>query len=395
LLTRAAIVGIHEYPSRNTTGVSALQIKAACAAAALEDAGLQWSDVDALYDANEGVGRLGGLHMGEYFGLKPSIHETTMVGGSSYEVHAGHARDAIALGRARVALLTYGSLSRSAGANIGTGGPPVHDAPLPSENMESIPWGVNVVAYYAMAAMRHMYQYGTTSEQLAEIAVAARLHAIRNPEAVRAMKELGFRDVGEITVDDVVSSRLVADPLHRLECCMISDGGGAVVIASEDIAKDTRQTPVWILGAGEGQGYPESGGDITISGALQSGQRAFGEAGVDPGEIDIAMLYDSFTITVLTVLEDLGFCAKGEGGAFVEDGRLRWDSGLRPSLNTDGGGLFSNHPGMRGIFLLIEAARQLRGQSTSQVDGASLAVCHGNGGLLGSRHVGGTVVLGR
>ena len=390
---RSAIVGIHEYPLRLTSGVSALQIKAASAAAALDDAGLTWSDVDALYDCNEAVGRLGGLHMGEYFGLKPGIHETTMVGGSSYEVHAGHARDEIAAGRARVALLTYGSLSRSGGSNIATGGPAA--APLPAENMETLPWGVNTIAYYAMAAMRHMYQYGTTPQQLAEIAVVARAHAMRNPDAVQAMNDLRFRDIGELTVDAVLSSTMVSDPLHRLECCMVSDGGGAIVIAADDVARDTRHAPVWILGAGEGQGYPENDGDVTVTGAVQSGARAFGEAGVSPSEIDITMLYDSFTITVMTALEDLGFCAKGDGGSFVADGRLRFDSPLRPSLNTDGGGLFSNHPGMRGLFLLIEATRQLRGDSTSQVDEASLAVCHGNGGLLSSRHVAGTVVLGR
>ena len=218
---------------------------------------------------------------------------------------------------------------------------------------------------------------------------------MRNPEAVQAMEDLRFRDIGELTVDAVLSSTMVSDPLHRLECCMVSDGGGAVVIAADDVARDTRRPPVWILGAGEGQGYPENDGDVTITGAVQSGTRAFGEAGVRPDEIDIAMLYDSFTITVMTALEDLGFCAKGDGGSFVADGRLRFDSPLRPSLNTDGGGLFSNHPGIRGLFLLIEATRQLRGDSTSQVNDAALAVCHGNGGLLSSRHVAGTVVLGR
>ena len=392
---RAAIVGIYEYPSRLAPGVTPLQIKAECAAAALDDAGLTWSDVDALYDSNEGAGRLGGLHMGEYFGLKPKIHDTTMVGGSAFEVHAGHARDAIESGRARVALLTYGSVSRSAGAKIGTRGPAAGEFPLPADNMEARPWGVNVVGYYAMAAARHMYQYGTTPGQLAEIAVATRLHATRNPDAVRAMKDLGFRGTDQISVHDVLTSTMIASPLHRLECCMISDGGGAVVIAADDVASGTRNRPAWILGAGEGQGYPENHGDVTTTGGLQSAARAFGEAGVRPEEVDIAMLYDSFTITVLALLEDLGFCAKGEGGQFVSDGRLRFDDPRRPAVNTDGGGLYSNHPGMRGIFLLIEAVRQLRGTSTSQVDGAELAVCHGNGGILSSRHVGATVVLGR
>ena len=177
---------------------------------------------------------------------------------------------------------------------------------------------------------------------------------------------------------------------------MISDGGGAVVIAAADVARDCAKPPVWILGSGEATKYPESGADITVSAAVQSAPVAFGEAGVTPQEIDIAMIYDSFSITVLTILEDLGFCAKGEGGAWVECGRLRFDRPADgPALNTDGGGLSSNHPGMRGIFLLTEAARQLRGESTSQVDGAKLAVAHGNGGMLGSRHCAGTVILGR
>jgi len=176
---------------------------------------------------------------------------------------------------------------------------------------------------------------------------------------------------------------------------MISDGGGAAVIASAGVARDCRQTPVWLLGSGEAIAHPENGGDITVTAAAQSGPQAFGEAGVRPGEIDIAMLYDSFTITVLTVLEDLGFCKKGEGGSFVQGGRLRFDSEARPALNTDGGGLSSSHPGMRGLFLLIEATRQLRGQSTSQVEGARLAVASGLGGRLGSRHSAGTVVLAR
>src|SRR5581483_12195226 len=185
-----------------------------------------------------------------------------------------------------------------------------------------------------------------------------------------------------------------ADPLTLLQCCMVSDGGGAVVIASKDVARGCKKPPVWLIGGGEATAYAENKRDMTASAAVQSAPHAFGEAGVHPDEIDIAMIYDSFTITVLTILEDLGFCKKGEGGRFVQGGRLRFDApGL--ALNTDGGGLSSNHPGMRGIFLLIEATRQLRGESTSQKAGARLAVAHGNGGLLGSRHSGGTIILAR
>ncbi len=389
----AAIVGIHEYPSRDVEGeVSPLQIKAESAARALEDAGLSWSDVDAIYDAGEGGG-MAGLTIAEYFGLQPNVINTTGVGGSSYEYHAAHAKRDIAAGKARVGLLTYGSTAHSNARAIGVGGR--GGGGHPADNMDMFA-GMTLVANYAMVAHRHMHEFGTTSEQLAEISVATRYHAMRNPEAVKAMEDLEFLDIRETNLDDVVNSRMIADPLHLLECCMISDGGGAVVIAAADVARDCRKDPVWILGTGEATKYPENGGDITTSAAVQSGPHAFGEAGVTPQEIDIAMIYDSFSITVLALLEDLGFCAKGEGGAWVEGGRLRFDRpDDGPALNTDGGGLSSNHPGMRGIFLLLEATRQLRGESCSQVDGAKLAVAHGNGGMLGSRHCAGTVVLGK
>ncbi|HVB10655.1 MAG TPA: hypothetical protein VNM16_09860 [Bacillota bacterium] len=389
----AAIVGIHEFPLRKVEGVTPIQIKAASAERALADAGLTWRDVDAIYDASEG-GDTTGMALAEYFGLCPRVLDTTSMGGSSYEFHAAHAKRDIAAGRARVALLTYGSTARSDARAIGTGGRAGGAAPSPLRNMED-PYGQTLIASYALVAQRHIHQYGTTPEQLAEIAVVTRAHAMRNPEAVRAMHDVHFREVREITAHDVLASRVIADPLHLLDCCMISDGGGAVVIASPEVAAGCRQRPVWILGAGEAVGYMKNGGDITTSAGAQSAPLAFAEAGVRPGECQIAMLYDSFTITVLTLLEDVGFCGKGEGGAFAAGGRLRFDSGEGPALNTDGGGLSSNHPGMRGIFLLIEAARQLRGTSTSQVPGATLAVAHGNGGQLGGRHAGATIVLGR
>jgi acetyl-CoA C-acetyltransferase len=391
----AAIVGIHEYASRDVEGAfSALQIKADCASRALADAGLAWRDVDAIYDAGDG-GAMAGLSISEYFGLRPDVIDTTMVGGSSYELHAVHARRDIASGRAKVALLTYGSTWHSNALAIGVGGMGGQGMPGPSDNMETFA-GSTLVANYAMVARRHMHEYGTTSEQLAEIPVATRFHAMRNPEAVAAMEAMEFVDIRETTIADVVGSRMIADPLHLLECCMISDGGGAVVIAAPEVARDCAKPPVWILGGGEATAYRENGGDLTATAAAQCGPLAFAEAGVTPAEIDVAMIYDSFSITVLAILEDLGFCKKGEGGPWVEGGRLRFDRPKDgPALNTDGGGLSSNHPGMRGIFLLIEAARQLRGASTSQVEGASLAVAHGNGGMLGTRHCAGTVILGR
>jgi acetyl-CoA C-acetyltransferase len=388
----AAIAGVHEYPDRKVDGLSKLQIKAAAAASALADAGLTWSDVDALYDAGE-AGAMSGTMVAEYFGITPRVIDTTAVGGSSYQFHAAHAARDIAAGRARVALLTYGSTAKSDSRAVGTGGRTFPE-PTPATNME-VPYGLTLVGNYALAAQRHMYEHGTTPEQLAEIAVTTRAHAVRNPDAVRGLDAIGIKHTGEITIDDVLSSRTVADPLHLLECCLVTDGGGAVVIVGADVARDLRKPPVWILGTGEAVGYPCDRRDITTSAAALSGPAAFDQAGVRPDEIDIAMIYDSFTITVLTMLEDLGFAKKGEGGPYVEGGRLRWDRPGAPALNTDGGGLSSNHPGMRGIFLLIEATRQLRGESTAQVDGARLAVAHGNGGQLGTRHAGGTVILGR
>jgi acetyl-CoA C-acetyltransferase len=390
----AAIVGIHEYPKRKAPGVTPLQIKAECAARALDDARLKWSDVDGLYDAQDGAG-MAGLGLAEYFGFKPNVIDTTAVGGSSYEFHASHAKRDIAAGKCKVALLTYGSTAHSDSRRIGSMGGGMGAGPAsPLSNMTDS-WGMTLIANYAMVAQRHMYQYGTTSEQLARISVATRAHAMRNPEAVQAMTDLEFVGINEITVEDVLNSRMIADPLHLLECCMVSDGGGAVVIASPEVARDCKKKPVWIIGSGEATKYSENGGDLTVSAAAQSGPRAWAEADVSADEIDIAMIYDSFTITVMIMLEDLGFCKKGEGGAFVSEQRLRWDSPLKPALNTDGGGLSSNHPGMRGLFLLLEATRQLRGESTSQRADARLAVAHGNGGMLATSHTGGTIILAR
>jgi acetyl-CoA C-acetyltransferase len=389
----AAIAGVYEHPDRKVDGLSKLQIKAECAARALADAGLSWSDVDALYDASEAGPMASGVALAEYFGVDPRVLDTTGVGGSSYQFHAAHAARDIAAGRARVALLTYGSTAASDSRAIGTGGRSFPE-PTPVVNMET-PYGLTLIGNYALVAQRHMHEYGTTPEQLAEIAVTTRAHAVRNPDAVRGLAAIGIKHTGEITVEDVLSSRAIADPLRLLDCCLVTDGGGAVVIVAADVARDIRRPPVWILGAGEAVGYPGNGRDITTSAAVHSGPPAFEQAGVRPDEIDIAMIYDSFTITVLTILEDLGFAKKGEGGQYVEGGRMRWDRPGAPALNTDGGGLSSNHPGMRGIFLLIEATRQLRGESTAQVEGARLAVAHGNGGQLGTRHAGATVILGR
>ena len=387
----AAIVGIYEYPLRVAPGVSSLQIKAESASKALEEAGVSWGEVDAVYDTGGDQG-IGGLGISEYFGLKPRIIDTTYVGGSSFEFQANHARTMIAAGKCKVALITYGSTAHSDRRAIGTAGATGIGPATPINNMED-PWGLTLIGNYAMVKTRHMFQYGTTNEHFAAISVATRRHAMRNPEAVKAMTDLEFVGVRDITVQDVLESRLIAYPLRLLECCMVSDGGGAVVIASPEVVRNTRKQPVWIIGCGEATKYRENNGDITVSAGAQAAPIAFAEAGVTPAEIDVLMAYDSFSITVMCLIEDLGFCKKGEGGSYVGDGHLVFDDPRKPAVNTDGGGLSSNHPGQRGIFLLLEATRQLRGESTSQVKDAKLAVAVGNGGQLGSRHATAVTIL--
>jgi acetyl-CoA C-acetyltransferase len=249
-------------------------------------------------------------------------------------------------------------------------------------------YGFTTVGLYAMIAQRHMHLYGTRPEQLAEVSVAMRKHASMNPHAL-------FRN--PIGVEDVVTSRMISSPLRILDCCVITDGGGAVVVASPEVARGCKQRPVWVLGVGESVAHQGAGQrDLVYIAAKQSWEPAFAMAGVTHQDIDMGMIYDSFTITVLTTLEDLGFCEKGEGGDFVSGGRLQLGGEL--PINTDGGGLSSNHPGMRGIFLLLEATRQLRHEfdgTPRQVPDCKIALCHGTGGTIGSRHSGGTVILGR
>ena len=324
----AAIVGIHEYPLRVAPGVSALQIKADSAARALEDAGLSWSDVDAVYDTGSHQS-VGGLGISEYFGIMPKLIDNTAVGGTSYEFQANHAAAMIAAGRCSVALLTYGSTAHSDRRAIGTGGAVGGGIPNPATNMEAS-WGQTLIGNYAMVKQRHMYQYGSTNEQFAHISIATRKHAMRNPEAVKAMTDLEFVGIRELTVEDVVDSRMIAWPLRLLECCMISDGGGAVVIASKEVAANCAKNPVWIIGGGEATKYRENGGDITVSAGAQSGPRAFADAGVTPDEIDVLMAYDSFSITVMCMIEDLGFWQEGRGWRIRRAGGT-WCSTTRAS----------------------------------------------------------------
>ncbi len=327
--------------------------------------------------------------LAEYLGLTPTWLESSSVGGSSFEFHAMHAYRAIQNGDAEVVAIVYGNNQLSAsGRTLGTGGGGGGGRggmSLPLPMSYEFPTGLTLVGAYAMAAQRHMYQYGTTAEQLASIAVQTREHAGRNPHAM-------YRD--PITVDDVMSSRSVAAPLHKLDCCVISDGGCCVILTTEERARDLAHRPVFVRGAAGGTTHHSIAAmaDMTHTAAAVSGPKAFADAGITPADVDMLAMYDSFTYTVLVVLEDLGFAPKGEGGAFVTDngGNLRLGGAL--PTNTDGGGLSATHPGMRGLFLLCEATRQLRGEAgDSQVSGAEIAVAHGSGGWLSTQ---GTVVLG-
>jgi acetyl-CoA C-acetyltransferase len=378
---RFAIAGVYEHPSRFSPDKTEFQIMAECAKGALDDAGLTIGDVDGLFGASMTMGAMGIVDLAEYLNVKPNYIDGTNIGGSSFVAHVIHAAAAINAGLCDVGLVLYGSTAASSSMAIGTGG---RGGSSPAESFIT-PYGMTTVGSYALYAQLHMNRYGTTSEQLAEIAVAMRYHASLNPNA--KMRQ-------PITVDDVLASRLISTPLHLLDCCIISDGGGAVVVTSLERARDLAKAPVILLGASEAATHQEIGSpDLLTIAAKQSGERAFAMAGVSRDDIDLAMVYDSFTITVLATLENLGFCKPGEGGDFVSGGRIQLGGAL--PINLDGGGLSSNHPGMRGIFLVIEATKQLRGEGdVRQVQGARLACVHGTGGTIGDKHSGATLILG-
>jgi acetyl-CoA C-acetyltransferase len=325
--------------------------------------------------------------MAEYMNLKLRHMDSTEIGGASYITLAAHAAEAIALGKCDVALVTLAGKPRSEGMATGTA-PRARDPNQPEAPWET-PYAITTVNGYAMCAMRHMYEYGTTSEQLAWVKVAASHHAQHNPYAM--LTEV-------VTVEDVLNSPLIADPLHRLDCCIISDGGGAIVLVRPEIAKELKQPLVKIIGTGEVVKHLTGGTfDLTTSGAAHAGPIAFAEAGVTPADIKYASIYDSFTITVIMQLEDLGFCAKGGGGKFVTDGNLISGVGKLP-FNTDGGGLCNNHPANRGSMTkMLEAVRQLRGEAhpAVQVKNCDLALAQGTGFQLATRHGSATMIMER
>ena len=383
---KAYIAGVYEHPTRKAVDKSLAQLHAESALGALADAGLTKDDVDGYFCAGDAPG-LGPLSLVDYMGLSLKHIDATETGGSSYVLHVGHAAEAIAMGKCSVALITLAGRPRAEGMATGTA-PRNYGSSAPDVAFE-FPFGPTVVNMYAMCAQRHMYEYGTTSEQLAWIKVAASHHAQYNEHAM-------LRNV--VTVDEVVNSPMISDPLHRLDCCVISDGGGAIIVTSPEVAKSLKRPLVKVLGAGEAPKHQMGGKiDLTYSGARWSGPLAFEEAGVKPNDMKYASIYDSFTITVLMQLEDLGFCEKGEGGKFVSDGNLIAGTGKLP-FNTDGGGLCNNHPANRGgLTKVIEAVRQLRGEAHPKVQVANcdLALAHGTGGSLGTRHGSATVIMER
>jgi acetyl-CoA acetyltransferase len=375
----AAIVGVADDVS--PTGEldrSGRALEVAMILAALEDAGLTLADVDGVCHAESAVG------LAEYLGVHPTFTESTMTGGSSYEVHLEHAAAAIAAGLCEVVVSVYAATprgDRSRGRRDPRRMPP---GPNPMAEWE-MPYGLRMpMGPYALAAARHMHEFGTTSEQLAAIAVSTREWATRNPRA-------RYRD--PLTVADVLASPLQVSPLHLLDCCLVTDGAGAFVMTSAARARSLRKPPVYVLGAAtctDHMGISQMP-DLTTTPGVVSGAHAFDMAGLTPAEVNVLMGYDSFTITALLHLEDLGFCKKGEGGPFAAEGTLGPGGGPL-AMNTNGGGLSFTHPGMYGMFLITEAVRQLRGEcGERQVDGAEVAVAHGSGMLLS---VMSTAVLG-
>ncbi len=367
------IVGasLSDYPK--APHLSERQHHAQALSRALDDAGLTIKDIDGFMSASMGVETA--ISMAEYFRIDHKVIGGVGIGGAIFEWMVQQASAQIRAGQCETVAITYGSdlLSRS-GRTLGTAGFYREGDVITDSVQFEAPYGSTIVGAYAMAARRHMHEFGTTSEQLAEIAVTCREHAALNPHAL-------YRK--PITVNDVLNSRMIADPLHMLDCCVISDGGGAIILTTAERAKDLRSQPVYVLGAAGTQTHWNISEmpDFTVAPSAIAGPRAFEEAGVEPSDIDTIQLYDSFTITVLLMLEGLGFCERGEGGAFAASGALKLGGDL--PMNTDGGGLSACHSGMRGMHLLVEAVRQLRGEGgDAQVPDCQLALACGSGGFL-------------
>ena len=371
----AAIVGAAESDlGQVADGLNPIDLMAQGIARAAADAGLRLRDIDGLLCATT-QSRTSGLNLSEYLGISPSYIDTTILGGSSFMFHVAHALAAIQLGLCQVAVVAYGSTQRTVGRR---------QASVREINPFETPYRPFLPSTaYALAASRHMHQFGTTREQLAEVAVAARQWALMNPAAWEKKP---------LTVDEVLNARMVSYPFTVRDICLVTDGGGAIILTNPERARSLKKPPVYVLGCGQAITHANisSMPDLTVTGALASGKEAYAIAGIRPKDIDVVELYDAFTINTVLFLEDLGFCAKGEGGSFVSGGRIAPGGSL--PVNTNGGGLSYCHPGMYGLFLLIEAVRQLRGEcGQRQVKDAETAIAHGNGGVLSSQS---TIILG-
>ena len=368
----SAVVGVGLTEFGDLPGKIPLEVASEAVHNALGDAGLKKSDVDGFFTS--GMNHVfHGVQAAEYLGIQPNVIDSTNIGGSSFVNCVQSAAMALKTGVCEVALIAYGSTARSnpRGGHGGGAGPNAY-SPHESEYKPR-----NPIVSYALAAARHMHEYGTTREQLAAVAVGARDWARNNPRAE-------MRD--PLTIEDVLSSRMVCDPFTVRDCCLVSDAGAAAIMVSADRAKDFPEKPAYLLGIGSAVTHDQIAQmpDLTVSPASQSGPRAYAMAGVGPGDIDVIEFYDAFTINTILFLEDLGFCPKGEGGRFVADGHIS-PGGSHP-VNTNGGGLSCVHPGMYGMFVLIEAVEQLRGACRDrQIDGANLALANGNGGRLASQ----------
>ena len=369
-----AIVGASTFGMGEAPGFTSRDLAAAAGLAALTQAGIELHDVDGLFTCLSDD-MLSGMTMAEYLGIRPRLTDNNRSGGSSSLLQLAHAALALDRHQCDVALIVYGSNQRTATGKLSSvirTSP--HEAPYRA---------LSPVSAYALTAARHMYQYGTTREQLGAVALAARKWARLNPEAF-------MRD--ELTMEQYLAARLVSDPLTSRDCCLVTDGAAAIVMTRADRAKDHAHRPAYILGAAGATWHQEisNAPDLTVTAASESGARAYAQAGMLPPDIDVLELYDAFTINVILFLEDLGFCPKGEGGRFVDNGRIA--PGGELPVNTNGGGLSCVHPGIYGLFTLVEASRQLAGLAgLRQIEGAEVALCHGNGGVLSSQA---TVILG-
>lgn len=375
----SAIVGVGLAGFGEATGFSEMEILAQASHQAVADAGLKMSDIDGLMTAS--FSRfLPGLSVAEYLGIQPTFIDTTNVGGSSYVSYLLSAAMALESGQCNAVLVAYGSTPRTQRdfrEHIR------YRALLEPQPFEAPYQPYNPVTSYALAAARHMHEFGTTREQLAQVAVSARQWAILNPDAFMRTP---------LTVEEVIAAKKISDPLTVRDCCLLTDGAGAFVMTRADRALYAPHLPIHLLGVGVSETHRQisSMPNLTETAAVTSGQAAFSMAGLQPSDIDVLQLYDAFTINVLLFLEDLGFCKKGEAGAFVESGAIAPNGSL--PVNTNGGGLSCGHPGMYGVFTVVEAVKQLRGQAGDrQIAGANTALCHGNGGVLASQV---TAILG-